>query len=166
MEDDVDDGILCGLGRLAFDCRGERFPAAWKGHVADGRDPAGCRRSGTGGEVVAPARAGQHVLRRRQVNVRVDPAGKDQQSAGVDFPCPRHLAPDLGDGLAADPYVGGEGRIGGDNRTVADDQIERRGHVPSHPSQKTRREGSYPSRRICALSLDRYTTASDRLPNA
>ena len=65
------------------------------------------------------------------MNVRVDAAGDDEQTAGVEFLLPGHRAAELRDPAAGDPDVGDFLATRGDDGPVADHEIKT---LFSHPS--------------------------------
>ena len=84
MEDDVDDRVPLRSGGVARERLAQCLAGPGVGHVADGGDAAGRGGAGAAPEIVDPARRAGRVDRRK-VDVRIDPAGEDEQPGGVDL---------------------------------------------------------------------------------
>jgi hypothetical protein len=126
MEEHVDSGVSLRARSIPVERAGQALARPLEGHVPEGRDPACDRGERAAVEVVDPelvVRAGRRG--RRQMDVDVDAAREHELAAGVDLAPAYHRAAELDDSPVEDADVGDAGASRRDDRTPADDEIER-----------------------------------------
>ena len=154
MQEEVRDGLLPRDGGLALQPGERRLAGGEEGHVAERRDPPGERGARAAGEVVHPLLFLRRASgRRREMDVRVDPAGQEQPARRVDLACGAHLAADLRDHAARDADIGRRHFTRIDDPPTADNQVQlRHRSLPDSPPASTSAVSiARPLRRRCPL---------------
>ena len=125
VKGEIAGGFSFGLGQPQFEA-GQRLVAARRAaHLDQGGGAADQRGLAPGLISVLGVRAHEGQV---NMNVRIDEAGEDELSLGIDdFRAGRgrQVAADLGDGLAGAKDVGDVAGVGGDNLAVFDQQRHR-----------------------------------------
>ena len=127
MQEEVRDGLRARDRRLPFQSGERRLPGGEEGHVAERRDAPGERGPRAAREVVHPLMLLRRPTgRRREMDVRVDPAGQEQATRRVDLAGGAHLAANLRDRARRDADICRRHRARIDDPPAPDYQVQLR----------------------------------------